>query len=49
MDLFSLIDLPYLDLELAFLCSRYNTGDTLDGLVNVGDVMYASVVVGDMA
>ena len=48
MDLVSSIDLPLLDLELTFLCSRDNTRVTLDGLVDVSDVILASVIIGDM-
>ena len=48
MDLFSPVDLLHVDSELAVLCSRPNTGATLDGLIDVGDIIQASIIVGDM-
>ena len=49
MDLFILVDLVYLDSELAHFCGQHNTRATLDQFINVNDVILVSIVVNDMA
>ena len=48
IDPFSPIDLMHLDLQFALLHCGHNSEASLDGLINFGYVIQASIVVGDM-